>query len=138
MMETTGFSFHTSFYITEIHNMVFTFHMYAYLLQIPVVIFVELRLKTAYNFKMWYVIVIMLSGQLLFLLINNNKNTTVEMDPCLLRVLHCNILVHYHRHKLTHPKNHVNGMQYFTLFCLMIANKMLLQLPHTVNILLNC
>ena len=57
--------------------------------------------------------------------IKYNQNTKVEIDPFLLRVLYWNIIVDYLSQEYTHPKNHVRVMQCFTLFCLMVANKMI-------------
>ena len=43
------------------------------------------------------------------------------------------ILVHYHRQISIYLHFHVHGMQYFTIFYLMIANRMLLLPLHTAN-----
>ena len=54
--------------------------MYKYWVQVTVVTLVELGLNSDNNFKMLYVAVIMMRGQLLVFPIKNNQNTTVEID----------------------------------------------------------
>ena len=81
-----------------------TFHMYKYLVQITVLNLVELRLNAANSFKICYFTVIVMRWQLLVSPIEYNQNTMVEIDPFLFRVLYCNMLVHYHTHKLTLSK----------------------------------
>ena len=103
----------------------FTYHMYAYLVQIAVVKYDTQPSNNVNYFKMFYVVVNILTGQLQAFLIKYNHNTMVEIDHCLYRVLHCNILVHFYRKK-NQLHHHIHAMQYFTLFYLMIPTRMLL------------
>ena len=94
----------------------FTYHMCAYLLQITVVKCDAQTSNDVNYFKKFYVVLIMLRGQLQAFLIKYNKNTMVEIYQCLLRVFHWNILVHHQKHISIQLQYHVNVMQYFTLF----------------------
>ena len=71
--------------------------MYKFWVQITLVTLVQLRLNAANHLKMYYVTVIILRGRLLFFPIKYNQNNMVEIDLCILRLLHWNVLVHYHR-----------------------------------------
>ena len=134
MMDTTISNFHTSFYIPAIQKLAF---------HLPHVRILgtnhcgELR-RTAFKrrefFKMFFVAVIMQRGQQQVLLIKYNLNNAVEIDLCLQKVLHWNISVQHHIQISIHLHFHVHGMQYFTLFNLMTANRMLLLLMHTANV----
>ena len=73
--------------------------MYKYWIQTTVVTLVELRVNAENKLKICYVAVIILRGQLLVLPTKYNNNIMVEIDLCLLWVLHWNISVHYHRNK---------------------------------------
>ena len=62
MMETTISNFHTSFYIPDIHKLAFHIPHVQILGTNHCSAFVKLRLNTVNNFKMCYVVVIMLKG----------------------------------------------------------------------------
>ena len=94
MMETTISDFRTSFYIPAIQKLAFTYHMCAYLVKITVVKCGAQTSNDVNYFKMYYVVVIMLRGQLQALLFKYNHNTMVEIYKCLQRLLHWKILVH--------------------------------------------
>ena len=61
----------------------FTYHMCAYLVQITVVKCNAQTSNDVNYFKMLYVVVIMLRGQLQALLIRYNQNNMAEIDQCL-------------------------------------------------------
>ena len=60
---------------------------------------VELRLNAVNNFKIFYVAMIMLRGQLLAFHTKYNHNIMVEIDLCIFRLLYWKISVHYHIQK---------------------------------------
>ena len=116
----------------------FTYHMCAYLLQITVV---QCNTQTSNDvnyFKIFYVVVIMLIGQLQDFLIRYNQNSIVEIYLCLLRVLHWNILLLLPKTNInsTTPSHQCHAM--FHSFYLMIAKRMLPLLMHTENIWFHC
>ena len=112
----------------------FTYHMCTHLVQIIVVKCGAHPSNDVNYFKMFYVVVIILRGLLQSLIIKYNQNTMVEIYQCLFRVLHWNISVQYQQKMSIQLHHHVNVMHYFTLFYLMIANRMLLILLHTSSV----
>ena len=72
MIETNIYNFHTSFIFQKFRSWRFIFIMYKYWVLITVVNPVDLRLNAANNFKMFYVAMIILRGQLLVLTLNIN------------------------------------------------------------------
>ena len=72
----------------------FTYQMFIYLVQITVVDCDTQPSNDVNYFKVYYIAVIMQKGQYKVLLIKYNLNTMVEIDMCLQKVLHQNILVH--------------------------------------------
>ena len=130
MMETTISDFHKSFYIPDIQKL--GFHL-------PHVRILgtnhcgEMR-RTAFKrrefFKTFFVAVIMQRGQQQAFRIKYNKNNMAEIYLCQQKLLYWNILVQHHRQISIHLHYHVQGMQYFILFYLTIANKMLPLLLH--------
>ena len=133
MMETTISDFIPFSTYQPSKNWPFICHMCAYLVQITVVECNAQPPNDVNHFKMFYVVVIMLRGQQQVLLIKYNLNTMVGIYLCLQKVLHQKILVQHHRQISIHLHFHVHGMQYFTLFNLMIANRIPPLILHTAN-----
>ena len=99
MMETTISNFHTSFYIQGIQKLAF---------HIPHVQILgtnhrgdsrQTVFKRRKSFKDVLCLCDYAESVLSSLHIKYNQNTTVEIDKCLLRVLHYYILVYYHTQK---------------------------------------
>ena len=134
MTETKISDFHTSLYIPAIQKSTFTYHMCAYLVQISVAKYNAQPSNDGNYFKMFFVAVIMLRGQQQVLLIKYNLSIMVEIDLCLYKVLHWKISVQHHRQISIHLHFHVHGMQYFIIYYLTIANRMLPLLLQTSNI----
>ena len=107
--------------------------MGAYLVQITVVKCNTHPSNDMNYFKMLYVIVIMLRGLFQALLIKYNPISMVEIDMCLWRVLYWNILMQDQKLTSILIHHNINVMQCFTLFNIIIANRMLPLLLHTAN-----
>ena len=112
----------------------FTYHMCAYLVQITVVKCGAQPSNDVNYFNSFYVVVIILGGQLQYFIIKYNHNTMVEIDQCLYRVFHWNILVNCQKQISIKLHHHVNVMQYFSLFYLTIAYRMLLLLLYKASV----
>ena len=138
-METYTANFHTSFFIPEIHKLVFTSHTYVSWVLITVATLTVNNSNVIDQINICCVVAIMLREWQLVFHTKYSLNNMAAIDICLFKSLNWRNLVHKHilkqqqqQHKLSHV------IMCFTLFSLMTSNKILPQLLHTAKSSLYC